>query len=243
KSYNSKVKKLIFNSNTLLLELIEKLTVCIHEEDKKTEYTLFHASVLKTALVATANTILPNVCRILYKYLTVKILKIQEDQIKQSLQYHATIIIPNKMQRYLLVIAPKFEIEQPMMINRDGQVLYLNALTQGSICEVQDINSKTIYERKLYREVWGKARAALMVAPSFDNESDMSSNDEGEVDSETVEKNLNPKELMNPYKCKGKDRPKGTDRIRRTNKAPKKAKRKLYCKICGGTGYNRATCS
>ncbi|CAG8845664.1 13210_t:CDS:1, partial [Gigaspora margarita] len=50
KSYNSKVKKLIFNLNTSLLELIEKLIVCIVEEDKKIEYALFHTSVPKTAL-------------------------------------------------------------------------------------------------------------------------------------------------------------------------------------------------
>ncbi|CAG8849530.1 30269_t:CDS:2, partial [Gigaspora margarita] len=59
-SYNSKVKKLIFNSNTLLLELVKKLTVCIVKEDKKMEYALFRPSVPKTALVATADTILPN---------------------------------------------------------------------------------------------------------------------------------------------------------------------------------------
>ncbi|CAG8772087.1 4171_t:CDS:2, partial [Gigaspora margarita] len=102
-SYNSKVKKLIFNSNTSLLELVEKLTVCIVEEDKKMEYALFRASVPKTVLVATADTILPNVCSLLRKYLTVEILKIQEDQIKQSLQYHATIVIPNKIEKYLLL--------------------------------------------------------------------------------------------------------------------------------------------
>ncbi|CAG8678950.1 7503_t:CDS:1 [Gigaspora margarita] len=61
-SYNSKVKKLIFNSNMTILELAEKLTACILEEDKKTEYSLFHTSAPKAALVATADTILPNIC-------------------------------------------------------------------------------------------------------------------------------------------------------------------------------------
>ncbi|CAG8551127.1 7698_t:CDS:1, partial [Racocetra fulgida] len=42
KSYNTKFKRLIFNSNTTKLELSEKLTACILEEDKKTEYALFH---------------------------------------------------------------------------------------------------------------------------------------------------------------------------------------------------------
>ncbi|CAG8639165.1 24181_t:CDS:1, partial [Cetraspora pellucida] len=59
-SYNSKIKRLIFNSNTTLLKLAEKLSLCILEENKKTEYALFHASILKAVLVITANTILPN---------------------------------------------------------------------------------------------------------------------------------------------------------------------------------------
>ncbi|CAG8823036.1 21920_t:CDS:2 [Gigaspora margarita] len=45
KSYNSKIKRLIFNSNTILLELADKLSLCILEEDKKTEYALFCASI------------------------------------------------------------------------------------------------------------------------------------------------------------------------------------------------------
>ncbi|CAG8654751.1 5269_t:CDS:2, partial [Gigaspora rosea] len=81
-SYNAKIKRLIFNSNTTLLELAEKLSVCILEEDKKTEYALFRASIPKTALTATAGMILLNVCKMLYKYLTAELLKIQEDQIK-----------------------------------------------------------------------------------------------------------------------------------------------------------------
>ncbi|CAG8774295.1 9681_t:CDS:2 [Gigaspora margarita] len=75
-SYNLKIKRLIFNSNTILLELADKLSLCILEEDKKTEYTLFRALIPKAVLVATANTILPNVCDMLHKYLIVEMLKI-----------------------------------------------------------------------------------------------------------------------------------------------------------------------
>ncbi|CAG8720578.1 2240_t:CDS:2 [Gigaspora margarita] len=60
-SYNAKIKRLIFNSNTTLLELAEKLLVCILKKNKKTEYALFHASIPKTALTTTAEMILPNV--------------------------------------------------------------------------------------------------------------------------------------------------------------------------------------
>ncbi|CAG8676539.1 42398_t:CDS:2 [Gigaspora margarita] len=55
KSYNAKLKRLIFNSNMTILELAKKLTACVLEEDKKTEYTLFCASVPKATLVAMAD--------------------------------------------------------------------------------------------------------------------------------------------------------------------------------------------
>ncbi|CAG8444353.1 22043_t:CDS:2 [Gigaspora rosea] len=74
-----------------------------NEWDKKTEYALFRASILKTVLVATADTILPNVCNILRKYLTIEMLKIQEDQIKQALHYHAIKIVESELQRYLTI--------------------------------------------------------------------------------------------------------------------------------------------
>ncbi|CAG8813322.1 20460_t:CDS:2, partial [Gigaspora margarita] len=59
-SYNTKLKRLIFNSNMIILELAKKLTACVLEEDKKTEYALFRVLVLKAALVVTADSILPN---------------------------------------------------------------------------------------------------------------------------------------------------------------------------------------
>ncbi|CAG8747126.1 18424_t:CDS:1, partial [Gigaspora margarita] len=75
-SYNLKIKRLIFNLNTTLLELANKLSLCILEENKKIEYALFHVSIPKAVLVATANTILPNVCNMLRKYLIVEMLKV-----------------------------------------------------------------------------------------------------------------------------------------------------------------------
>ena len=116
-SYNSKIKRLIFNSNTTILELAEKLTACVLEEDKKTEYSLFRASAPKAALVATADTILPNVCNMLRKYLTVEVLRIQEDQIKQSLQYHAMIITQDELQRYLTVSKKRILLDKARHIN------------------------------------------------------------------------------------------------------------------------------
>ncbi|CAG8670355.1 167_t:CDS:2, partial [Racocetra fulgida] len=285
-SYNSKLKRLIFNSNTTILELVDKLTACVLEEDKKTDYALFRASIPKAALVATASTILPNVCEMLRKHLTVEILKIQEDQIKQSLQYHAVIVTQSELQRYHasrwfnktsnnseqepFLIAQKFETEQSVKISCRNSVPYLNALVQDTTYEVQNRNRKIVDERKLYREAWGKARAALMVAvrrydynfikildkyldncqeeissnsDSNSNDSEIDSNNEVESDSISKKGMIDPKELVNPRKRKGKGWPKGTDRMRRANEPPKRAKRKLHCKICGGVGHNRATCS
>ncbi|CAG8802897.1 6875_t:CDS:2, partial [Racocetra fulgida] len=115
-SYNAKIKRLIFN----LIQLS-----CVLEEDKKTEYALFCTSVPKAALVAAADSILPNVCKLLRKYLTIEMLKIQEDQIKQSLQYHATIVVQEELQRFLTVN----QIYLMLQINLDDSALYGENLT------------------------------------------------------------------------------------------------------------------
>ncbi|RIB16788.1 hypothetical protein C2G38_2038278 [Gigaspora rosea] len=160
------------------------------------------------------------------------------------------------------LVAQKFEMEESMMMGWNGSALYLNVLNQGAMFEAENINRKTIDERKLYGEAWGKARAALMVAVqrhdynfiaildkylndyqeqlSFDSDSEVTSN--GTSDSE-IEGNLNPEELMNSHKYKSKGQPKGTNRIRCTDELLKKAKCKLQCKICGHSGHNRVTCS
>ncbi|CAG8450494.1 20158_t:CDS:2 [Gigaspora rosea] len=196
KSYNAKIKRLIFNSNTTLLELAEKLSVCILEEDKKTEYVLFRTLIPKTVLTSTANTIIPNVCKMLRKYLTAELLKIQEDQIKQALQYHSVKMEKNVLQRFVTSIA----------MGWNGPVPYLNTLV-----------------KELYGEAWGKARAVLMVAvrrndykfitildkyindndyqePLFDSDIDSSDSSSDEIDNGR----LNPNELINPHKRKGK---------------------------------------
>ncbi|CAG8796943.1 4523_t:CDS:1, partial [Gigaspora rosea] len=145
---------------------------------------------------------------------------------------------------------------QSIAMGWNGPVSYLNALVK----EVRDVNHKVIDERKLYGEAWGKARAALMVAvrrndykfitildkyindhqePLSDSNIDSSDSSSDEIDNGR----LDPSELINPHKHKEKGRPKGTDRIRRAGEPSKKTKCKLHCKICGGAGHNRITCS
>ncbi|RIB30029.1 hypothetical protein C2G38_2027178 [Gigaspora rosea] len=147
----------------------------------------------------------------------------------------------------------------------NGSVPHLNVLIQGSIYEMQDINRKTINECKLYGEARGKTRAALAVAVrrcdynfiaildkylddcqevlSSNSDSDASSDNEIKASSNISNEKLDSKELTNPYKHKASSQPKRTDKIRHACEPPKKTKRKLHCKICGGTGHNRMTCS
>ncbi|CAG8674806.1 20387_t:CDS:2 [Gigaspora rosea] len=126
----------------------------------------------------------------------------------------------------LFLVVQKFEMEQSMTMGWNGSVLYLNALIQGSIYKMQDINYKTINERKLYGEAWGKARTALAVTVrrrnynfiaildkylddcqevlSSNSDSDASSDNEFEADNNISNKKLNPKELTNSYKHKAR---------------------------------------
>ncbi|RIB17126.1 hypothetical protein C2G38_2038006 [Gigaspora rosea] len=178
-------------------------------------------------------------------------------QLIQSRWYNDNVTSNSTEEPFL--VAQKFEIEQSITMGWNGPVPYFNVLVN----EVRDVNHKVINEQKLYEKAWGKARAALMVAvlrndykfitifdkyindrqePLSDSDidlSDSSNEDEIEIDNES----LDPSELMNPHKRKGKGRPKGTNRIRCASEPSKKTKHKLHCKICGGAGHNQITCS
>ncbi|CAG8570500.1 5472_t:CDS:2, partial [Scutellospora calospora] len=213
-SYNAKIKRLIFNSNITLLELAEKLSVYILEENKKTEYALFRASISKTILTATADTILLNILtNELQKFLAVNL----DDPDLFGENPNFTNIIAKSMLNFidkdkiieinsmkLFLVAQKFEIEEPMTMGWSGLIPYFNALV-----------------KELYGKAWGKAKAALMVAVwrhdcnfitildkylndcqevSSDSNVDSGSEDEIEIDN----RRLDLSELINPHKVKEK---------------------------------------
>ncbi|CAG8543346.1 11217_t:CDS:2 [Gigaspora rosea] len=251
KSYNSKIKRLIFNSNTTLLELADKLSLCILEEDKKTEYALFRASIPKAVLVAIADTILANVYNMLRKYLTVEMLKIQEDQIKQALYYHAVII--NLDDPTLFGENPKFtDITAKSMFSLVDNNRIVEIEVSCNSAQEPFLVAQNFEMEELVTMGWSSLVPYLnTLVLSQDvhninykmlNEQDcqgLSSSDSNV----TSDRKLDPRELMNPQKRKAKGRPKGTNRIRRANEPSKKTKRQLRCKICGGASHNRATCS
>ncbi|CAG8688277.1 22510_t:CDS:2, partial [Gigaspora rosea] len=210
KSYNAKIKRLIFNSNMTLLELAEKLSVCILNEDKKTEYALFCASISKT---------------------------IQEDQIKQALQYHSVKIeknvdlnlfgknpnftditaksmlelvdkdkivemwgirhITNSTEEQFLV-AQKFKIKQSIVMGWNSPVLYLNALVKEVPLIVavrrNDYKFITILDKYINDNDYQE--------PLSDSDIDSSDSSSDEIDN----RRLDPSELINPHKRKGKGR-------------------------------------
>ncbi|RIB10720.1 hypothetical protein C2G38_2043271 [Gigaspora rosea] len=134
------------------------------------------------------------------------------------------------------LVAQKFEVGESITMSWSDSVPNLSALIQGFVHDMQDKHHKAIDEHKLYGEAWGKARAALMVAvrkrdynfitildkylkdcqeESSSDNADSSDSENSVVSDEEVQKeNLDPKELVNPCKRKGKGRPKGTDRLR-----------------------------
>ncbi|CAG8582436.1 5895_t:CDS:2, partial [Racocetra fulgida] len=268
---------------------------------RRKEYTLFHASVPKIGLYSTADTILPNVCKLLKSYLTEETRKIQEDQIVQTLHYHANHVTENEMQIFNLInlnnsnllsgnyititaktlldlinsnnvlemwtiqhvtekdtrhfvillqnVVLKFEkdLSATISINQASiNTNSLNALSHVHSDVTQDIKQKIIKEHRLYGEIWGKARAATLLAvrnhdrnfieilnkylkghqtDQPNEQPDKQPNGQPDVEescSESDKENIDPKDLVNPRKRKAKGRPKGTDRRRRADEPPKK---------------------
>ncbi|CAG8752056.1 6765_t:CDS:2, partial [Gigaspora rosea] len=107
-----------------------KLTACIFEEDKKTEYALFRASVLKAVLINLDNPVLfgknQNLTNIIAKLIL-------------------DLVDTNKIIE-IWGVQHVFEIEESVMMSWNSSVPYLNVLNQGAMFEAQDINCKTIDE-------------------------------------------------------------------------------------------------
>ncbi|CAG8762210.1 2328_t:CDS:2, partial [Gigaspora rosea] len=249
-SYNAKIKRLIFNSNTTLLELAEKLSVCILKEDKKTEYALFRASIPKTVLTVTADTILLNALQyhgikiekdVMQRFvavdpnlfgensnftnITTKLILEFVDKNKIVEMWRVRQITSNEIKKTIFGCA-KFEIEQSITMGWNSPVPYLNVLVKEQFREM--ITSLSLFLINI------NDRQEPLSDSDIDS-SDSSNEDKTEIDNER----LDPSELMDPHKCKGKGRPKGTNRIRCAGEPSKKTKRKLHCKICGGAGHNR----
>ncbi|CAG8794878.1 14928_t:CDS:2, partial [Cetraspora pellucida] len=219
-SYNAKIKCLIFNTNTILLRLADVLSTCIYEEDIKTEYFLFHASVLRATLFSIAETILPNVCQLLKKYLTEEAQKIQENQIIQALHYHVNLNNSNLFNNEnLTTIIAKASLD--LVDTRKARAATLLAIKNrdNKLIEILD---EYLKEQQVEKS-------------NVDNDE--------ESCNESDKENFSAKDLVNSHKHKGKGRPKKTDRKQCTYEPPKKSKKqKFRCGICNGLGHNRRSC-
>ncbi|CAG8645386.1 20382_t:CDS:2 [Cetraspora pellucida] len=160
------------------LKQAEKLLVYILEDDKKTEYALFHISIPKTVLTIMANTILPNIDfdnpNLFGKNQNFN--NIMAKSMLNLVDKDKIVEISSTEELYLVV--QKFEIEKSIMIGWNGSVPYLNVLVK----DMHDTNNKVINERKLYGEAWGKARAALILSSDSNiDSSDSSCKDEVKI--------------------------------------------------------------
>ncbi|CAG8652690.1 12711_t:CDS:2 [Racocetra fulgida] len=262
-SYNAKIKSLIFNSNTILLKLANVPSICINEEDKRTKYSLFRASVPKIALFSTAETILPNVCQLLSTYLTEETQKIQEDQIIQALHYHASCVAENELQVYnsvnledsdlfynetFIAITAKALlnlIEANQIIHQASMnINYLNVLNQDHLDVMQDGNQEFIKEPRAATllAVQNRDLKFIEILDNYLKEHQVErlyvEDKNKESSSKSNDDNLSPKDLVNPRKHKVKERPKETDRKQHSCEPPKGSRQQSRCSNCNGLGHN-----
>ncbi|CAG8489632.1 17060_t:CDS:1 [Gigaspora rosea] len=82
-SYNSAIKRSIFNSNTNLLELAEVLETQIRKEDENTQYLYWKTNIPNTFAIKVSQELFPDIDELLICFLSPTVLKIQRDEIKK----------------------------------------------------------------------------------------------------------------------------------------------------------------
>ncbi|CAB4403807.1 unnamed protein product [Rhizophagus irregularis] len=90
-SVNACIKRMLFNSNVSLCELMSEIHKLIDEQDKKNKYEYWKLAIPSIKNLKHANFLFTEVDKCCQNFLMPAILKLQRDEINQSLYYAATI--------------------------------------------------------------------------------------------------------------------------------------------------------
>ena len=91
-SVNACIKRMLFNSDVSLCELISEIHKLLDEQDKKNRYEYWKLTIPSVKNLEQANFLFTEVDKCCQNFLTPKILKLQCDEINQSLYYVANLV-------------------------------------------------------------------------------------------------------------------------------------------------------
>jgi hypothetical protein len=91
-SVNACIKKMLFNSDTSLCELMNEIHRLLDEQDKKNRYQYWKLAIPLAKNQEHVNFLFTGVDKVCQNFLTPAVLKLQRDEINQSLFYSANIV-------------------------------------------------------------------------------------------------------------------------------------------------------
>ena len=91
-SVNACIKKMLFNSDVSLCELMSEIHRLLDEKDKKNRYQDWMLAIPSVKNLEQANFLFTKLDKCCQSFLTPVILKLQYDEINQSLYYAASLV-------------------------------------------------------------------------------------------------------------------------------------------------------
>jgi MULE transposase domain len=91
-SVNACIKRMLFNSNVSLCELMSEIHKLLDEQDKKNRYQYWKLAIPSVKSQEKANFLFTEVDKCCQSFLTPAVLKLQRDEINQSLFYTASLV-------------------------------------------------------------------------------------------------------------------------------------------------------
>src|SRR5438270_3797162 len=89
---NACIKRMLFNSNISLCELMSEIHKLLDEQDKKNRYQYWKLAIPSVKTQKKANFLFTGVDKCCQSFLTPAVLKLQRDEINQSLFYNANLV-------------------------------------------------------------------------------------------------------------------------------------------------------
>src|SRR5437764_15495418 len=91
-SVNACVKRMLFNSDVFLCELMYEINRLLDEQDKKNQYQYWKLTIPSVKNLKNSNFLFTRMDKCCQNFLTPAILKMQHDEINQSLYYVANLV-------------------------------------------------------------------------------------------------------------------------------------------------------
>ncbi|CAB4436243.1 unnamed protein product [Rhizophagus irregularis] len=245
KLVNATFKRLLFNSNSTLIDIFHAVQERLEKEEDNNDYINWKSSLPCNQSSTITSNAFTNIIDELKLFVTPQIQKVHYSEMEMAFNYDARFITThlNDIKNRPLYSTSKFNTNlETLLLEFNNSLEFLDVIDDVSIKQANQITCKTCDESfiDLLKEYINKKNSEALTLEQSDN---MENQDELEVD----QKNTHQNQIGNPIIRRPKGRPPGTAKFKGPLENSSHSNEIIggriqnKCGLCYNVGHNRAT--